>query len=211
MSITAYPLQWPPGWKRTAPADRVRAKFGTARTGNDWGGPKPLTIAQGADRVRLELKRLGVSDDDTVISTNLTLRLDGRPRSDQGEPKDPGACVYWIDSTGARRCMPVDRYDRVADNLAAIAATLEAMRAIERHGGAQVLERAFTGFVALPAPGLSWRDVLGVEQDSASSDINAAYRRLRSKHHPDNGGDPDEYDRVQKAWKQYLQEPSEYE
>ena len=38
--------------------------------------------------------------------------------------------------------MAIDAYTRTADNLAAVAATLEAMRAIERHGGAQILERA---------------------------------------------------------------------
>jgi len=47
--------------------------------------------------------------------------------------------------------MAIDIYDTVAGNLAAVAATLDAMRAIERHGGAQILKRAFQGFKALPS------------------------------------------------------------
>src|SRR5260370_12455992 len=59
--------------------------------------------------------------------------------------------------------MAIARYARVADNLAAIAATLDAMRAIERHGGGSILERAFIGFAALPATaGVDWRKIFGV-------------------------------------------------
>jgi hypothetical protein len=64
--------------------------------------------------------------------------------------------------------MAIDQYDRVEHNLAAIAATLDAMRAIKRHGGAEILDRAFTGFTALPAPmagGKPWRQVLGFDLD----------------------------------------------
>lgn len=86
--------------------------------------------------------------------------------------------------------MAIDRYTRVADNLAAIAATLSAMRAIERHGGAQILERAFTGFTALPAP-KSWRDILQVGTKPTRAIIEANYRRLAKDRHPDNGGSND--------------------
>jgi hypothetical protein len=98
--------------------------------------------------------------------------------------------VYW-QRTGDQqhKSMAIDRYDRVADNLAAIAATLDAMRAIERHGGAMILERAFLGFQCLPAPN-TWRSVLGVEED-APMDLEIAkshYKKLSLRHHPDCGG-----------------------
>ena len=32
MSINAYPLQWPVGWKRTDPAQRKRAHFSNVNT-----------------------------------------------------------------------------------------------------------------------------------------------------------------------------------
>ena len=207
MTIPAYPLQWPAGWKRLEPRFRTRAKFGRQTQSNygNWKHRAELSIAQATDRVRDELRRMGILDDDLVISTNLQLRLDGLPRSSQRDPEDPGVAVYWREPASreaAPRCMAIDRYDRVADNLAAVAATLEAMRAIERHGGAEILERAFTGFTALPAPGgtAHWRDMLDPE------DPEGSYRRLRAQHHPDRGGSADEFNAVQHAWEAYRAE-----
>lgn len=203
MTIKAFPLQWPDGWRRIASIDRSRARFGqrNASAAGSWGSrAQPLSIAQATQRVREELQRMGVQADDLVISTNLTLRLDGLPRSGQAEPDDPGAAVYWRVAE-VKRCMAIDRYDRVADNLAAIAATLDAMRAIERHGGAEILNRAFTGFAALPDQSSeSWWIVLGVARDAARTDVDAAYRHLRSQHHPDRGGDAGQFQRAQRAY-----------
>jgi hypothetical protein len=84
--------------------------------------------------------------------------------------------------------MATDRYWSVADNLCAIAATLEAMRAIERHGGAEILERAFRGFAALPATaGRTWREVMEfTDRDQTTlANIEFAYRSLAKKRHPD--------------------------
>jgi hypothetical protein len=214
MTIPAYPLRWPAGWKRTPTGDRTRAKFGkqtrTERTWSDgskssWTGRREVSIAEAVARIRAELDRMGIHDDDLVINSNLQLRLDGLPRSSQREPEDAGVAVYWTDRyfrNEPPRCMAIDRYDRVADNLAAVAATLEAMRAIERHGGAEILDRAFTGFTALPAPGgtAHWCDVLDPD------DPEGSYLRLRSKHHPDRDGNADEFHAVQHAWDAYQQE-----
>lgn len=218
MSIQAHPLQWPEGWQRTVAHLRVRAKFGTSERRSYEHSPqstylrkRDLTVSDGLERILSELGRMGVERDDIVISTNLSLRLDGLPRSNQSEPQDPGAAVYWVErwSKGSpTRCMAIDRYERVADNLGAIAATLDAMRAIERHGGAEILNRAFTGFTALPAPGqtsASWREVLGLNGNTTAQDVEAAYRRLRSLHHPDKGGSADMFHAVQSAYEQAKQ------
>lgn len=202
-SISASPLQWPAGWKRTAPAWRVEAKFGKARrqvgSGESpkWSPARDLTISEGVERVLAELQRMGLGRDDVVISTDLRLRMDGLPHSSQSEPADPGVAVYWQDSAQERKVMAIDLYDRVADNLAAVAATLNAMRAIERHGGAAILERAFTGFIALPAPIVAgmkrdWQVVLGLQAllQPDADDVQRAYRGLASQYHPDRGGDP---------------------
>jgi hypothetical protein len=87
--------------------------------------------------------------------------------------------------------MAVDRYDRVADNLAAIAATLYAMRAIERHGGAEILERTFLGFAQLPErTGKSWRETLGFADDTMPSQamIEDHFRSRAAEAHPDRPG-----------------------
>ena len=185
MTIAAYPLQWPTGWRRAGV--RKEARFST----KGWSKTsRELSVADGCERVLRELDRMGYTRNDVVISTNVALRLDGLPRSDQRAPSDPGAAVYWRTRKGENKVMAINIYDRVPDNLAAIAATLEAMRAIERHGGAMILERAFTGFTALPAPSAQreWCEVLGVERTARREEVKAAYRALASKHHPDKRG-----------------------
>lgn len=208
MSIPAYPIQWPFGWKRTAPQDRTAARFRKAgkQSGDGrWQPQRDVTIGEATERVRGELKRMGIHDDDLVITSNLELRLDGFPRSNQREPADPGVAVYWVDHATAgspQRCMAIDRYDRVADNLAAVAATLDAMRAIERHGGAAILSRAFEGFAALPSPAApNWREVLD------PADPEGSYRRERARLHPDReGGSTEAFQRLQAAWAEYQKE-----
>lgn len=194
------------GWKRTSHFQRTRAKFGkktfvdrgTNAEGQQlgWHTKGQLSISNGTERVLAVLDQMGFNKS-VVISSNLALRNDGLPRSGQREPDDPGVAVYWGNGKQSR-CMAVDRYDRVADNLAAIAATLEAMRAIERHGGASILDRAFTGFVALPAPE-QWFTILGVSAHASRDEIEDAYRRLAMKHHPDRGGSAAEMARINAA------------
>ena len=212
--ITRYPLQWPVGWRRAKILDRQRGKFNRRdRVEAEYQMPgtatiyrqvtKHVTVADAVDRVYDELSKLGVANlrDDAVISTNLVTTLNGRPRSALGEPADPGSAVYW-ERYGVRQCMAIDRYDRVADNLAAIAATLEAMRAIERHGGAEILNRAFTGFAALPErSGSNWRLALGFisNQSVTLDEAEAKFRELAKRVHSDQGGDDDAMRRLIEA------------
>lgn len=185
----AYPLKWPEGWPRAR--SRKTARFGKTENNGSYNAKKDLTMEDAVKRVRYELERLGVKNiaDDVVISTNLRLNLSGFPRGDQGEPGDPGVAVYWQKPGAPMKVMAVDAYHRVRDNVAAIAATLEAMRAIERHGGATVLERAFTGFTALAAPGSKpWWEILNLTHDATKAQIELAYRTLARQRHPDYGG-----------------------
>lgn len=197
--INSYPLSWPDGWKRSR--DTKHGKF--TRQGQ-W-----LTVFDGIARVLAELERVGVGKDDVVISTNVPTRLDGLPRSNMPEPSDRGAAVYW--RTGQNKpmqCMAIDIYNTVADNLGAIAATLAAMRAIERHGGAQVQERVFRGFAALPEKtGRPWRDVLAYGNHAASVDqIESTYRMLAKTRHPDMGGSHDAMAELNQAREEALAE-----
>lgn len=191
--IPAYPLQWPAGWPRTPVSQQRFAKFGSKK--GESTRVTDITIAEGTMRVLEQLARMGIDRQDVVISTNLTLRLDGLPRSGQPAPRDAGAAVYWQASKGERRVMAIDQYYRVEENLAAIAATLDAMRAIERHGGAQILDRAFTGFTALPAPAAArtWREVFGWSEHKTPipGEIRARFRDLARVCHPDRAGGSD--------------------
>lgn len=193
--IQSFPLSWPAGWRRLERWQRERARFSRF--------DQRLSVLDGITRVLGELARMGIDRDDVVISTNVPTRLDGLPKSNTAEPADPGVAVYWRSGKGSR-CMAIDRYDRVADNLAAIAATLDAMRAIERHGGAAILDRAFAGFAALPAPEQPWQ-VLGLQTSRPTREqVEDAFRRLAMKHHPDRGGDPAEMARINAARDELL-------
>jgi len=205
--VTSYPLCWPAGWKRTRPGDRTRAKFGksvkqySGDGQSSWTKKREITINDGITRIIGELRAMGIPSWNVIISSDLRLRNDGLPHSTQSTSNiDQGAAVYWRDGK-EERCMAIDRYDRIADNLGAIAATIEAMRAIERHGGAEILNRAFTGFAALPAPASQDKphEILGVDENAKPNEIEYAYKRLAAQHHPDKGGSTESMSRINAA------------
>jgi len=186
-----YPLSWPAGWKRTGA--RKAAQFGKTRkelhseSGEiRYAGKSRLSIEDSFERVEMELRALKIDEASVIISTNVPVNMRGIPRGDRGEPNDPGVAVYWTQK-GKKQCMAIDAYLRVADNLAAVAATLDAMRAIERHGGAQILERAFIGFAALPSSTRrSWREVLGFGDSTPSREkLQERFLEMARLLHPD--------------------------
>lgn len=172
-----YPLVWPAGWPRMK--SHKRGKF--------MNGRSSISYSAAEKRLLGELGRLHPGKIEVICSSNMI-----RDR----QPADAGVAVYFQAVGKPMRVIAVDIYDRVEDNVAAIAATVEAMRAIERHGGAQILERAFTGFDALPAPASSrpW-EILGVGQDASEEAISGAYRHASKKLHPDNAdtGDAEKF------------------
>lgn len=182
----AYPLQWPPSWPRCR--NPSRAKFGEMRQseGAPWKHRSSLTIAQARERLRDELDRLRASH--VVISTNIRTRNDGLPYSNVNEPADRGVAVYFR-LKGEPRVLACDKWDRVADNLAALAKHIEAVRGQVRWGVGS-LEQAFGGYKALPAMGeiKHWSEVLGVPREASVEIIESRRVELLKKHHPDRGG-----------------------
>lgn len=203
----AFPLSWPHGRPRNKTP--IRASFNTKHVpaGKAHIESKQLTVADALGRLQGELDRLKASD--YILSSNVALRLDGLPRSGQGEPDDRGVALYFT-LAGKPHCLPCDRYDRVADNIAAIAKHIEATRAIERYGVANMAEM-FSGFAALPPPGRRrpWRVVLELEDMDPVYEVNITdeYRRLARKHHPDrNGGSAEKMAELNVARDEALEE-----
>ncbi|MBN2760857.1 MAG: hypothetical protein JXQ79_10180 [Rhodobacteraceae bacterium] len=158
----AYPLQWPQGRARTPAHLRIASRF-------------DMTPDRARRELRAEAERHGQS---VVISTNVELRPDGEPYANRRQPTDTGVAVYFV-RKGRAVCFACDQYQRVWENMRAICKTLEAMRGIERWGSAEMLDRAFTGFEALPPPAESmvgWWTVLGVSQTATAQEIKDAWR-----------------------------------
>jgi hypothetical protein len=177
----AFPLNWPHGRPRAH--CRERSQFKT-------------TPGAAVQDVRREVRMLGGKD--LVISTNIELRKDGFPRADRSPPIDRGVAIYFK-LKGKPMSFACDRWDRVEHNMRAIALTIGALRGIERWGSGSMVEQAFTGFAALPAPEQPWQ-VLGVKHNAAREEIDDAYRRLASQHHPDRpGGDEHQMARINAA------------
>ncbi len=67
-----------------------------------------------------------------------------------------------------------------------------------------MLEAAFNGFVALPAPDAKrpWWEVLGLPSTTTHDAIRDAYRRLRSEQHPDKGGSAARFNEVERAYRE---------
>lgn len=190
------PLQWPETWPRTRhpSASRFTAK--------------PLGMLR--KDLETELDRMGARQ--VVVSTDIPIRGDGRfYASYSTSGLDRGVAVYfhW---RGKPHVVACDHYEKIWENLRAITKTIEALRTIERHGASQLLERAVSGFQALPAGAAEdaapepWWDVFGVREvaGAAASEIAATphhplrgsllrlietvYRNEIKVAHPDRGG-----------------------
>lgn len=183
---TAYPLSWPFGWKRTNPTARQVAKFARVQGNAQQTWVSKLSIDDALTRLEGELDRLGAKQ--TLLSSNLQTRLNGSIKPGQGEPSDTGVAVYF-EFRGQSRVLACDRWRRIADNIAAIAKHIDAMRGQDRWG-VGTLEQAFLGYSALPAPGQHaqrpWWKVLGFEERVALEVAKTAHRRLTTEYHPDN-------------------------
>lgn len=183
------PLQWPDNWPRTPAEQRVRARFRT-----------PLSGA--VDDLLAELDRLDAAN--AIITTDLPVKGNGLPYAD-GRATDPGIAV-WFTLDGVEHVLACDRWSTPADNIRSISCSIEALRGLKRWGAAQLVNRAFTGFRALPAPAppqRGWREVFGpypeltpeavkklsdAQRDGLLRHIKQLYRERIAGCHPDKGG-----------------------
>jgi hypothetical protein len=151
VSVEAYPLRWPEGWPHLRESD------------NRFGGSRRLSMGRAYDQLMGELRLLGARN--IIVSSNVPLRSNGLPcYSEARLINDPGVAVYFTFKKKPL-VMARDGFTSPAGNIRSPTLAIEGLRQLERHGGSVMLERAFTGFVAIAPPNWKkpWRQVFGVK------------------------------------------------
>jgi hypothetical protein len=158
--------------------------------------------------LRSEIARLAARD--LIVSTNLPVRQDGGLYADYMKRKidDPGVAIYFR-YKGKDVAMCCDQFPTVWENIYALGKGIEALRGMDRWGVSEFMDRAFTGFTALPesSPIVQaniW-DVLGLAVKPESVDhVHAAYKAQAKKRHPDAGGTTQLFQELQDAYNKAL-------
>ncbi|MGB1390963.1 MAG: J domain-containing protein, partial [Paracoccaceae bacterium] len=164
--LPPYPLSWPDMQPRST--RREASKFKTTR-------------AKAIDNVERSLRLFGSDSGRSAKNVVVTSNVAGL--ASIGQPKDPGVAV-WFEWDGQSRCIAVDRYAKVEENLQAIHHVLEARRTEMRHAGIEMVRTTFRGLTALPPPPpgkgavtrAEWWQVLEVEPTADTDQIKSAYR-----------------------------------
>jgi hypothetical protein len=131
-----------------------------------------------------------------------------------------GSVKVIFDRAGKRYVRECSKYENSLDNLRVIGLQIEYLyRALEVYAEDIVetsfdieFDRIFNGFLATPddtalllGDGKSpWYEILGVKQDATKQDIRNAFRALSLVHHPDSGGNEDDFKRINNAFREGL-------
>ena len=187
MNEQRYPLFWPVGWKRTS--IKCKSRFGHH------------TVYDSRMQLECELGRMDAKN--IVLSTNLELRRDGLPYSDNRGLPDAGVAVYFTHKN-KRLVLACDQYPQIADNIWAIKCHVEAMRAQERYGVGSV-EQAFAGYAALPMHGMKrqWHEILGCSPNADAALVARLYRDAALQAHPDRGGSHERMAELNAAYNEF--------
>lgn len=125
-----------------------------------------------------------------------------------------------FDRNGMRYVFRCSKWPDVTDNLRAIGHSIRYLhKAISEYGVVSeevefddIFQRVFGGFIATPDDTVlllsdgsaAWWDVLGVERTANKAAITNAFRALSKIHHPDAGGNPQDFIRLRRSYEQAL-------
>jgi len=182
--------QYPQGYKPTPSYARKPGRF----------------KAEYASTCRLiedEVRRIKGTD----LVLDVERRIDGTPKTGTGV--DPGAVVrFRLHGRGV--ALACDKFTSTVSNLRAIALSMEHKRLGTLHG-VTTLDQEYAGYAALPESTGGARveephAVLGVAVGAPREVVEAAFKALAMKHHPDRGGSGEAFIRIKKARDALLQE-----
>jgi hypothetical protein len=184
----AYPLYWPEEWPRTPYGSKKRSRY-------------DVTYQKASTEALQSLKRMRVSQ--WSLSSNLRVQRNLPPTEGAAAREDSGAALWWIDPKRREtRVIACDMYESVRENVRAIGLAIEALRALERTGATQILDRAMQTFATkgLPAPKPEWVYALGlVDYPASQAHVHEAFRSRSKLAHPDSGGSHQSFIELQQA------------
>jgi hypothetical protein len=179
-----------------------------------WPNGRKITITSALDAVDDELRRMGCARR-AYIEADIDekhIRLDGELRS-SATTRSPGCIIYASHRTLGELRWACDRFSKLQFNIRAIAATIEALRSVDRYGCVRD-QQQFTGFKALPGEAgttmerdaafeiLRKYSLLFLPADSTEETIGKAFLSARARVHPDrNQGYQGAWDEVIAAGK----------
>lgn len=142
-----------------------------------------------------------------VDVTEGDIRRDGMLRAN-AKVGHPGVAISFTSDHGPLR-YATDSYDAWQANVRAIALALQALRAVDRYGVTSRAEQ-YVGFRALPPTPAAFasadeaarwmrEQVRPHAQDAGDATPRQLYRFLARRMHPDAGGDPADWDRLDAA------------
>jgi hypothetical protein len=193
-------IHWPQGYDRT-PADE--------RT--SYPGDLEPTRKESFQSIVDELERWGGAD---VRITTASQHYVDRPNipHQHDRPDDVGVAAYYRREEGRAddwHAIACDQWETQRENARAIALWARRQRLAERcgvttaqstHAAAQLPSGNEDAIVVGPGDGRQGpHEILGVDPDAPDEVVEAAARQMRKKHHPDQGGDVEQFKRVNEA------------
>jgi hypothetical protein len=193
-------LDWPPNFERTPERERTR--------NNSYD----VSLSKAFTDLETELDRLGVDAHRYGFDARQRKR-DQRPYS-RANPDDPSFVLRWK-MGGDQYAVACDRYSRLRDNVRTVGLYLHEKRKMEGRPvatgesefanarlppGDESREAVVVADGAAKPP----HEVLDVAEDAPEDVVRAVARRLAANAHPDQGGDVEQYKRIQNAKEMML-------
>jgi hypothetical protein len=178
--------------------------------------------------LQTELRHVGAREVTLfTMHSKEDIRVDGKLRSDTRTPSHPGVILQFDKYAGYDEAtkqsnfvqlrFPCDTFNGWKTNVRAIALALEALRKVDRYGvttGAQ-----YAGYKALAAGDVDLTPELAADFIARSAGMGSipgiaasvianvggfgaiVYKSAAKVLHPDKGGNPEEFKRLEKAWR----------
>jgi hypothetical protein len=192
-------IDWPEGFERTAPGERERtSKF-------------QASLGQTTESIAGEMDRMDV--DDYRASTGSGggyTKSNGLPKG-RANPDDPGFALRWT-KEGEQFAVACDAYTRLRDNTRAVYLWVHETR---MRGNRPVVTGSSQFAAARLPPGDEEREavvarqppheILGVAPDAPEAVVKAAAKQLKKEHHPDQGGDEEQFKRIVRAEEELIE------